>query len=271
MTVMSPFRRLATGTWGDPRDPAIYASFRVRMDDALAYLEEVRRMTGKDVTVTHLVIRATAEALRSCPEANSCVRWRRVERRQSTDVSALVLCGERGRRDLASLTVAAADQKSIERIADEVAEGVARIRDGTAPLERARRSLARVPRLLMRLALALSSFLTSTLRLPIAGRSPFGAAVITSAGSLGIERLWGPLVWWSKAAFVLAPGKIVDEPVVEDGRVVPGKVMWIGATFDHRIVDGIHIAEIGEALRRVLEAPFSATRVPARAAVEVAV
>lgn len=261
MTNASCFRRIAVGTWGDPRDPTIYASFRVRMEAALSYLDEVRERTGKRVTVTHLVIRAAAEALRACPEANAHLRFRRVRRRNDADVSVLVLCGEHGQRDLASTTILAPNEKGVDRIADELAGAVEQIRTGAAPLERARRKLGRMPRLLMRAALAISSFLTSTLRLPLpgAGRATFGAAVVTSAGSLGIEQLWGPLVWWSKAVFVLAPGKIVDEPVVEQGRVVPGKVMWIGATFDHRIVDGVHVAEIGEALRRVLEAPAGAT------------
>ena len=54
---------------------------------------------------------------------------------------------------------------------------------------------------------------------------------------------------------VLAPGSVVDEPVVEDGRIVAGKVLWLNCAFDHRVVDGTHIAEIAAVLIRVLGDP----------------
>lgn len=88
-------------------------------------------------------------------------------------------------------------------------------------------------------------------------RDPFGAAVVSSIGSLGLESALIPLVAYSAAPIVIAAGAVTDEPVVEGDKVVPGKVMRIGATFDHRIIDGSHAAVMVAAIRRTIEEPWT--------------
>jgi len=44
--------------------------------------------------------------------------------------------------------------------------------------------------------------------------------------------------------------------VVEDGRIVVGKVMHICATFDHRVLDGTHAAAMARIVRAWMEHPF---------------
>ena len=86
-------------------------------------------------------------------------------------------------------------------------------------------------------------------------RDPFGAAVVSSLGSLGLESAFIPLVAYSRAPIVFAAGAVTDEPVVEGGRVVPAKIMRLNATFDHRVIDGTHAATMAAAIRRVMEHP----------------
>jgi pyruvate dehydrogenase E2 component (dihydrolipoamide acetyltransferase) len=54
----------------------------------------------------------------------------------------------------------------------------------------------------------------------------------------------------------IAPGAVSDEPVVDDGKVVPGKVMRINASFDHRFIDGAHAAVLARTVREMMENPF---------------
>ena len=61
MRALSPFRRIALGTWHTPMDPQIYGTLKLRMEPALAYIADARRRTGEHVTVTHLVIKAIGE------------------------------------------------------------------------------------------------------------------------------------------------------------------------------------------------------------------
>jgi pyruvate/2-oxoglutarate dehydrogenase complex dihydrolipoamide acyltransferase (E2) component len=260
LTELPVFRRIALGTWGEPADPSIYGSLTVRMEHALAYLEEARRRTGIRLTITHLVVKALALAIRACPQANVVMRWGRLYQRRAVDISVLVSRGG-DEPDLSATKVAAADGKDLGELARELAGGAAQVRAGGTSLEATRRSLMRVPALLMRPFLKLITFLTHTLNLDLSRfgvpRDPFGSAVVTSLGSLGLESAFVPLVAYSRAPMVVAPGRVTEQPVVEHGRVVPGKVMSVNVTLDHRMIDGAHAAVLARVLRQVLEDPFT--------------
>ena len=58
------WRKVAAQTWRPPRDPSVYATLDIPMRSALAYLERQREETGVRVTVTHLVARGVALAIR---------------------------------------------------------------------------------------------------------------------------------------------------------------------------------------------------------------
>jgi pyruvate dehydrogenase E2 component (dihydrolipoamide acetyltransferase) len=90
MHALSPFRRIAIGTWRTPMDPQIYGTLKLRMEPALAYIEDVRRRTGQRVTVTHMVVKAIGAALAACGDANVVLRGSRPYRRRGVDVSVLV-------------------------------------------------------------------------------------------------------------------------------------------------------------------------------------
>jgi pyruvate/2-oxoglutarate dehydrogenase complex dihydrolipoamide acyltransferase (E2) component len=87
-------------------------------------------------------------------------------------------------------------------------------------------------------------------------KDPFGGAVVTSIGSLGLDTAYVPLVPYSRVPIFLAPGAVRDEPVVEDGVVKPGRVMGLHATFDHRFIDGAHASKLARVFKEVLENPF---------------
>jgi len=263
MRALSPFRRIALGTWRTPMDPQIYGTLKLRMEPALAYIEDVRRRTGQRVTVTHLVIKAIGAALAACGDANVVLRGSRPYRRRAVDVSVLVaVTGARGQADLSATKIEAVDGKTPAEIAAELDRRAQDIRahrdDG---LRRARRTLGFVPTWLMGLVLRFMTFLSYTLNLDLrrfgVPRDPFGAAVVSSIGSLGLESALIPLVAYSAAPIVIAAGAVTDEPVVEGDKVVPGKVMRIGATFDHRIIDGSHAAVMVAAIRRTIEEPWT--------------
>jgi pyruvate dehydrogenase E2 component (dihydrolipoamide acetyltransferase) len=54
---------------------------------------------------------------------------------------------------------------------------------------------------------------------------------------------------------ILAVSAITDEPVLRDGAVVPGKVMRVTLSVDHRIIDGVVSGEFLKELKKVLEEP----------------
>jgi hypothetical protein len=59
---------LAAGMWRKPSDPSIHGSMDIDAGPLLAFLEAHSRETETKLTVTHLVARAVALALREQPE-----------------------------------------------------------------------------------------------------------------------------------------------------------------------------------------------------------
>jgi pyruvate dehydrogenase E2 component (dihydrolipoamide acetyltransferase) len=167
-----------------------------------------------------------------------------------------------GTADLSGATLYDVERKSLVQIYDEFQEKVALVRAHRDPaLEKTRSTMSRVPSLLMNRVLDLVSFLHSTLNLDLRAlgipNDPFGSVMITNVGSLGLETAYVPLVPYSRVPILLATGAIQDEAVVEEGQVVPRKVMRIHATFDHRLIDGAHAAVLSRVVRTWLEQPFA--------------
>ena len=52
-------------------------------------------------------------------------------------------------------------------------------------------------------------------------------------------------------------GRIVEKPVVKDGQVVPGFVLPLSISVDHRIVDGGEVARFVNRLMEFLGDPVS--------------
>jgi pyruvate dehydrogenase E2 component (dihydrolipoamide acetyltransferase) len=75
-----------------------------------------------------------------------------------------------------------------------------------------------------------------------------GTFTITSYGSIG-GYFAVPVINYPQSA-IFGIGRIADKPVIKDNAVVPGKIMPISMSVDHRIVDG---GEVARFLNEVLE------------------
>jgi pyruvate/2-oxoglutarate dehydrogenase complex dihydrolipoamide acyltransferase (E2) component len=260
---MSVFRRIALGTWRTEYDPQVYGSLAIRMDKAVQYIDAFREKTGKRLTITHLVGKATAATIKAMPDANAILRFGYIYLRQNIVLSFQVATvdADTGKLDLSALTIRDVDEKSVEQIVDEFEEQVANVRSGQdQELEKARGMFKWMPPWLTGFVLNTLGFLGYTLNLNLSWmgvpKDPFGSAMVTNVGSLGLETAYAPLVPYSHCPLVLAIGAMKEEAVVDNGQVVPGQVMRIFATFDHRIMDGSHAAKMSEVLRTWLENPF---------------
>jgi pyruvate/2-oxoglutarate dehydrogenase complex dihydrolipoamide acyltransferase (E2) component len=261
---VSPFRKLAIGTWRTAYDPSVYGSMTLRMEKALAYMEAYRAATGKKLNVTHMMARAIAAVFERMPDANAILRWSRIYNRKRIGVFFQVVLEDpkTGQIDLSGCTIFDPEKKTLGEIVDEFAVKVGKARTDTdKDLSKSRNMFRRIPFFLMGLLLRFTSFLSYTLNLNMrwAGipKDPFGSIMVTNIGSLGLEEAYAPLVPYSRVPLIVALGAIEDVPVVENGAVVPGKTMRICATFDHRILDGAHAAVMSRTLRAWFEDPFN--------------
>src|SRR5690606_14933196 len=55
---------------------------------------------------------------------------------------------------------------------------------------------------------------------------------------------------------ILAVGSIVEKPIVKNGEIVPGSMMKVTLSCDHRVVDGATGAKFLQTLKGILEAPI---------------
>ncbi len=104
------WRKLAGSTWGRPMDPQFYGDLELDAGQLLAYIDEVRQVTGVHLTMTHLVGRAVAHGLAKVPELRVRLARGREYRREGVDVFFIVTT--EGGRELTGVKVHGADRKS---------------------------------------------------------------------------------------------------------------------------------------------------------------
>ena len=252
------WRRVAVQAWRPPHDPSVYATLDVPMAPALAYLDRLRAETGVRVTVTHLVARGIALAIRHNPQLNGIVARGRIMLRDSVDIFLQVAI--EGGNDLSGIKIARADEKDVLEIAQEMEARVTRLRQRRdRQVERTKSILDRLPLRLLGPFLRLVSYLVYDLDLDLSRfgvvKDEFGSAMVTNVGTFGLAHAYAPLVPFSRTPLVVLVGEVQDRPVVEDGRVVARPIMTLGVTFDHRFMDGFQGGAMAQLFRTYLEDP----------------
>lgn len=260
---LSSFRKIAIGTWRDAYDPSIYGTMELRMDEALRYIAAFRAETGRRLTISHLMAKAAAMVLKECPDANAILRWNRIYLRKRIGIFFQVVMDDEGAHkvDLSGATLYDVQDKSLVEICDEFEAKVKSVRARKDPaLEKTRKTFLSIPYFFLNAFLRILSFFSYTLNLDLrrfgVPSDPFGSMMITNIGTLGLDVAYVPLVPYSRVPILLATGAVKDTAVVENGKLVPGKIMSVNATLDHRIIDGFHAAVMSKTLRRWIEHPF---------------
>jgi pyruvate dehydrogenase E2 component (dihydrolipoamide acetyltransferase) len=199
--------------------PHFYASADLDMAEAVRVREQLVKLGGSfdGVTVTHLLVKACGMALRRVPEMNA-----------SPDVDGIVI-HEHVNVGIATAT----DQGLLVPVIRDVdtspiADVVARAR---AVVGRAR---AGKP----------------------GGDDLSGATfTISNLGMFPVSH-FAAVVNPPQAA-ILAVGTIRDVPIVRDGAVVPGKLMTVTLSCDHRVVDGALAGRFLGELKTLIENPLA--------------
>lgn len=261
---LSSFRKIAIGTWRTAYDPSVYGTLKLRADHIVKYVEEFRRRTGKHLTLSHVMAKAVAITLAEMPDANAILRWNRIYLREDIGVFFQVAMedAETGEVDLSGATVFDAHTKSIEQIVDEFQAKVDKVKAGKdKELEGTRSTFKSIPYFLLNTVTTVLGILLYTFNLDLrfAGvpRDAFGSAMVTNIGSLGLEEGYVPLVPYSRVPLLLAVGAIQREAIVDGDTIVPGQVLRVFATFDHRVLDGMHAAKMAKTLKRLFDDPVA--------------
>lgn len=251
------WRRVAGAMWGPPDDPQIFGALDIDARALLAFVKR-ERASGHRITPTHLVGRALAHALVAVPDLNVRISRGRVYPRESVEVF-FITAVEKG-RDLSGVKIHDVDRKSVLEVAEELAQRSAALKRGEdREFSRTKRVMDALPPRVLRRAVRVTAWITQELGLDVPAlglhRSPFGSAMVTSVGMLGLPQGFAPIAWMYDVPLLVLVGEITARPVVVDGRVEARDVLPVTATIDHRYVDGWHLGQAMTAFREYLEAP----------------
>jgi pyruvate dehydrogenase E2 component (dihydrolipoamide acetyltransferase) len=197
--------------------PHYYVTMEV---DAEALVEFRARANAdaKDVklSVNDVVIKACAKALAIVPEVNASWSDQGIVMHKRVDIGVAVAIDE----GLITPVVRAAGEKSLSQIAAEVVDLIARARARKLKPEEYRH----------------------------------GTFSISNLGMFGVAHF--AAVINPPEAAILAVGAVQRKPVVRGDAVVPGLVLALTLSCDHRVVDGAVSARFLAALKELLEHPM---------------
>jgi pyruvate dehydrogenase E2 component (dihydrolipoamide acetyltransferase) len=200
--------------------PHFYLTAEVDMSAAVAARARIKEISGEGDVVpsfNDMVVKACAIALRRFPRANGAYKDGRFELYSRVNVGIAVAADDA----LVVPTIFDADRKGLREIAADARALAGKVRDGSiTPPE-------------------LSGGTFSVSNLGMYGIASFEAIVN------------------SPQAGILAVGAIADKPVVRGGEIVPGKLMSMTLSCDHRILYGADGAEFLAEVRRLLEEPIA--------------
>jgi len=255
------WRKISLQTWSTPDNATIHGTLEIDVGKLQDFLARRSAESGVKCTMTHAVSRALALLLRRFPDCNVLVRRRRIWLRDDVDVFHQVTMPsetEPGRADLSGATIRKADTKRVEEIAKELREQAAAVRaEKDGQMARTRSMLLHLPGFLTRWVLRAIGWLQYTLNLRVPGtpHDPFGGAMVTAVGMMGIKSAYVPLVTFSRVPIIVVVGQVEDRPVVRDGQVVVRPMCTLTATMDHRVLDGAQAAQLASGMTQLLHEP----------------
>lgn len=199
--------------------PHFYLTTQVRMDEAVRIQKQLRESVAgaEKLTVSDLIMRACALALRTHPSVNSSWAEDHIELKRRINIGFAVAQP----KGLVVPVLKDVDSKDVVQISIESRQLIERARAGK----------------------------------PSPQDLEGGTFSVSNLGMFGITE-FAAVVNVPEAA-ILAVGAITDEAVVDGGRVVAGKRMKLTLSVDHRVLYGADGAQFLAEVRRLLENPVS--------------
>ncbi len=258
---ISSFRQMATVVWDHPFDPSIYGYLDFDAEKLEKRMADLREQ-GMRVTVTHFVARALGLVLSRHPDLNVMLRRRRLYQRAKVDVFLQVAMPDPkglGKTDLSGVKIVECDKKDVIAIAKEVEGKIELVRKREDPeLQKSKNRIAAIPRMFLKGIVRFFGWCQRepNWRMKWAGmpKDPFGSVMVTSLGMMGIETAFAPLFPIGGPPMIFLVGAIKMMPTCQpDGTVVGRRMLRLCGTFDHRVVDGFHLALVAKELKSLLE------------------
>lgn len=195
--------------------PHFYLTMEIDMDEAVKAREAINTIAGIKISFNDMVIKAAAASLRKHPKVNSSWLGDRIRYNNHIHIGVAVAVED----GLLVPVVRFADGKTLTQIGTEVRNYAVKAKDKK---------------------LQPADWEGNTF-------------TISNLGMFGIEEFTAIIN--PPDACILAVGGIKQVPVVKNGQIVPGNVMKVTLSCDHRVVDGATGSAFLQTLKHNLENP----------------
>jgi pyruvate dehydrogenase E2 component (dihydrolipoamide acetyltransferase) len=198
--------------------PHFYITMEVDVEAALALRQQLNALLpeGEGISVTDLIVKATAVALKQFPNVNASFAGNEIHIHEHINIG-IAVAREVG---LVTTVLKDADRKTLSQIAQESRELIARAREGRMRAEE------------------------------MVG----GTFNVSNLGMFGVEHFIAIIS--PPQAAVLAIGAVQQVPVVMNGQLAVGTRMKATISADHRVTDGAEAARFMQAFKVALEQPL---------------
>jgi pyruvate dehydrogenase E2 component (dihydrolipoamide acetyltransferase) len=197
--------------------PHFYLTLDIDMDNAMAFRTSVNATEGYKISFNDIVVKAVALSLRKHPTVNSSWMGDFIRRNQHVNIGVAVAVED----GLLVPVVRFADTKGFMQISAEVKDFAGRAKEKK---------------------LQPADWEGNTF-------------TISNLGMFGIESFTA--IVNPPDSCILAVGGIKEVPVVKNGQVVPGNVMKVTLSCDHRVVDGASGSAFLQTFKSYMENPVS--------------
>ncbi|MGX5688206.1 pyruvate dehydrogenase complex dihydrolipoamide acetyltransferase [Arcticibacter tournemirensis] len=195
--------------------PHIYVTMSIDMDSAIAARTKMNEYAPVKISFNDMVIKAVAVALKQHPGVNSSWRGDKIRVNEHVNIGVAVAVDE----GLLVPVVRFADGKSLSHISAEVKDFAQKAKNKK---------------------LQPADWEGSTF-------------TVSNLGMFGVDEFTAIIN--PPDSCILAIGGIQQVPVVKNGAVVPGNVMKVTLSADHRVVDGAQGAAFLQTFKKLLEEP----------------
>jgi pyruvate dehydrogenase E2 component (dihydrolipoamide acetyltransferase) len=246
-------------SWSDPSEGNIYGVVEVDVTKAQLYIEKLRKEHGEHITITHISLKALALGVREAPCLNGRLICGRFFPFTTIDMGCLVALD--GGKDLANAKLTEIDKRSIVDICRQLRQKTEKLRQGKdEDFNKTTSTLQMLPIEAIQFIVSTVGYLASALGLnfPALGARPFpfGCALVTSVGMMGLDLAFVPFLPFARVPFLAMIGSVVRKPrVMENDRIEVRPIVTMTATMDHRFVDGAQAARMAARVKEVMEDP----------------
>lgn len=197
--------------------PHFYLKMEVDMDNAMSARTAINAQEGVKVSFNDMIIKAVAVALRRHPKVNADWMGESIRYNNHIHIGVAVAVED----GLLVPVVKFADTKGIAELGSEIKDLAAKARDKKIKPE----------------------------------EMQGGTFAVSNLGMYGIEDFTSIIN--PPNGCILSVGQIKATPVIKNGEIVPGNVMKLSLSCDHRVVDGAIGSAFLKTLKELLENPVT--------------